>query len=671
MPSKPYTNVNVKGMEVGDDRVDLSLSAFLLCVMLSVQEKVLQMCTSKDDTSVTKDVWNFCEVTNALPTSKTGGFDFARRTGDFKDLDFTDSPALRLVTDVQKGDRSHSSTVTGKASMLGSRTNACRSEHWESLQISQLMQDGLLRTARAPDPKYLHGIMGGCNVKPLFGLDCNTFLYLKAYRGGGYDRVYGSAVQEIKKTLQSMERGVFSCPILCSRLRDRQEYLHGTYGSQIFIPTRQMLKAFDKAGPGPPLYEANSGQNQFSSLENRLLATKTLLGRRGAEVEIAKTRRLFDQLLGIQDFKGLRDREKLVRFQARQEFGGALQGNTAFKRLLDRNARGSEAKQLLAAGFLMVDNAVTEFRLSDAVWLGRGGKSEIFTIDDITFNEDMFLRKEVSLEESMKISGIPLKVLYNNKASLTLPTVSRVGLWQINETMRDWAENIGTNLRDLWVENDRKPLRDHIVLGVYNKNREWVNDDSTLISVCCRASEAANESSFVGLISDDHRLGNQMSKTANVQVIRLSAKEFVKHRAGTDFLDSSFQMSIGEFAQMVDLPPNEQRRMLAVYTDTGSLASACARVHTEAEGASVFKYTRTPLDTGTNGAGTRWSKYTLEKMYRKNTLQSVRHYPITKDSGRKLRGRSTWTERRSGNEARSSSEPSAIKHYGAGSARTR
>lgn len=645
----PFTPIpklsKVIGLEVGDDRVDLSSLSAILCIMLSIQSRVLQMRTSEDDTCVNKNVWNFCEVTNGIPSSITNSFDYARRTGNFQDMDFTDAPQLRIIMDAQKGDRSHSSTVTGKASMLGSRTNACRTEHWESLQIAQLMQDGLLRTARSNDPKYLPDILGGCNVKPLFGSDYNTFLYMKAFRGGGYDRVYGTAVSEIKHTLYRMERGEYSSPVLCKKLRDRQEYLHATYGSQVFVPSDHFKSRFDPDDPGAPLYEATTGQNQFSSVENRLLATKTLIGRRGARIEYAKAKRLQEQLFGTLSFKGLKERDRNQRLLAREEFGGALQANTAFKNLVDRKGRGNEGSALMRAGFLTVNNAVTEFRLSDAVWLGLGGKTETFSIKDISFSEDMFLRKEVSLEESMKVSGIPLRTMYTKTKLCTRSTVSKVGLWQINGTMQEWATRLEERLLYLWNVNERRPLRDNLILEVFDEDREWVNDDTTLIAKCCVDSARLNISGYAALISDDRRLGNQMAKTANLVVIRLSAKTLVNQGRLVGPFSSDMKLHVGQFCHWVDIPPREQKAMVSVYIDTGSLASACANLHEQEECGVTYRYVKTPISSGVTDDGVRWSRYTLSRVLKENVHRTERHFPAVRDSARIFNRKSAWESR--------------------------
>jgi len=104
------------------------------------------------------------------------------------------------------------------------------------------------------------------------GEDENLYLSVHAYRGGRCQRIYGSATRELRQALSSLERGEALMPILCRRLRDRQEYLHGTYAEKIFIPTRAYQDTYGERLP-EPLIMASGGANLFTSFENRLLRT--------------------------------------------------------------------------------------------------------------------------------------------------------------------------------------------------------------------------------------------------------------------------------------------------------------------------------------------------------------------------------------------------------------
>jgi len=70
------------GREVGDDRVDLSRSSLAIITTLTVQEEVVKMRTSWEDTFVTKGRWNFCEVTSDIPTDPYQGYRHCRKWAD-------------------------------------------------------------------------------------------------------------------------------------------------------------------------------------------------------------------------------------------------------------------------------------------------------------------------------------------------------------------------------------------------------------------------------------------------------------------------------------------------------------------------------------------------------------------------------------------------------------
>jgi len=282
----------VVGREVGDDRVDLSRHVFPLVTTLMAQEELVHMVTSWPDTSIRKKSWNFCEVTGGPLTDPSQGFDHVRRNGDFTTLGFNDSVVLRIILDVQKGEgQDHSSTQPGKMSMLGSRLATPRRENRGFWMLASIFQDAMLCTHRASEPKYLPPVMGGSGVTPLFDNSNNVFLYVHAYKGGTYQRIYATACSEMREYLYRLERDVQSAPILCPRLREKQEYFWGTYDNFVFVPKERGVSNTD--APPPPLYERTGGQNRFQNFENRLSRTRHLVTRRQAQVEWSHTRRLY------------------------------------------------------------------------------------------------------------------------------------------------------------------------------------------------------------------------------------------------------------------------------------------------------------------------------------------------------------------------------------------
>jgi len=77
-------------MEVGDDRKDQSRSSSKLAAGLAVQEDVVMMSTSKEDTVISTRLYNFCEVTSFVPCAPEQSFDYARKVNDFQNLGFND-----------------------------------------------------------------------------------------------------------------------------------------------------------------------------------------------------------------------------------------------------------------------------------------------------------------------------------------------------------------------------------------------------------------------------------------------------------------------------------------------------------------------------------------------------------------------------------------------------
>jgi hypothetical protein len=417
------------------------------------QERVTKMVTSHEDTSIRKRSWNFCEVTSGPITDPTQSYDHVRKIGNFSDLGFNDSIILRIVLDVQKGDGDeHSSTPAGKMSMLGSRLSTPRKENRSTWMIASLFQDAHLSTHKAREPKYLPPVMGGSGVTALFDNPNNVFLYILSFRGGKYGRIYATAVAEMRDYLYRLERGVQSAPILCPRLRERQEYFWGTWANQVFIPNKLDVPT---SGLDPPLalYKATGGQNRYQNYENRLMRTRHLLTRSQAQMEWMHTQRLQHIFLSL--FKTMAeyadiDRERSMRLRAR--YDSALSANTALQNLLRREATLADAQSLMGDEcFLTLTTGKVEFTKDDALWVYMNGQGENYSLHDVNLSEDMYLRSEVSVEETFKVSGIPLRP-FRTGGKKTFTSRIKVGLYQINKPMEEWAEDLSSRLRE---ERDR------------------------------------------------------------------------------------------------------------------------------------------------------------------------------------------------------------------------
>jgi len=610
------TGAKVLGREVGDDRVDLSSTPDSLCTTLVVQEYVIKMVTSPEDTSIRKRSWNFCEVTSGPLTDPSQGFDHIRKDGDFSNLGFNDSIVLRIILDVQKGEgEEHSSTQPGKMSMLGSRLATPRRENRGMWMIASIFQDAMLATHKASEPKYLPPVMGGTGVTALFDNPNNVFLYVLSYKGGAYRRIYATACAEMQTYLYNLERGIQSAPVLCPRLREKQEYFWGTYAEKVFVPKLGGVTNDDE--PPPPLYTMTGGQNRYQNYENRLLRTRHVVTRKQAQVEWAHTRRLQSIFLSlfpkIEDFERIdKDRSRTMRAR----YDSALSANSALQNLLRREASASDAIKLMGSdAFYTITMGRRDFTRSDAEWVYLNGQGENYSLRDVTLSEDIFVREEVSVEETFKVGGIPLRPYFSSGAKLR-PTRTKVGLYQINQTMEEWSENL---LERLILERNRlgRPLHPSEMGPICDEDREWVNDDSGLIAQAQRFTSGTKSSYRIGLISADKRLANQMAETTNSVVVRLHPQEFARlaFLKGIEISSGTNPNFINEFGNL---------NLDTILMDSGSV-SAHAVSMSEEDG---VLYRRTVLETGWS-EGTRYSKISLTKLPKTRLVTQV-HRPVTR-----------------------------------------
>lgn len=512
----------VVGMEVGDDRVDKSNSPMTLALAQACQSIIYCMKTSDKDTFISSKRFNLCEVTSFVPRAKEENFNYCRKTGDFANLGFVDCVPERVILDVSKGDGSHSSTVVGKAAMVGSRLFNARGHLMEEMHLASYLQDGYLNTGRSPDPKYLPLHMGGSNAPGLFEDHANIYLYVHAYKGGGYDRLYGSATEELMSCIRSMDTGTAKCPVLCTRLREKQEYLYGTYKEHVMVPPKE-LKSELKGDLPEPVYRAHGGINEFAACELRLIRAKVLITRSQADIEVQKTSRLEDILFGIDTVVSYAAAKKRESAELGKAYGLAIRANTALQNLINREAKGNEVRELRKLGFHDIPEGDRLFRKSHARWIHEGGKGVVYTLRDLSWSEDMYLRDEVSTEECMKVSGIPLDQTLFHKRKIR-STTAKVGLYQINEDQHEWALQLGEQLREM-RDVCKGSIPQQTVSAIYNDNREWVNDDSLLIGRVMELTKEKNFSEVVLLVSEDKRLANQMCQSANVTVVLLHPRE--------------------------------------------------------------------------------------------------------------------------------------------------
>jgi len=574
------TNLRAKhatiGYEVGDDRVDVSNSSVTLGRELVVQEKLFKMKTSWKDTYISKTDWNFCEVTSGIPSSPCESMDYARKTNDLSHLGYSDAPVLRLIGNVQKSDKSHSSSATGKASMLARRLRTPRKCNRPILMIASWIQDGCLNTVKNDEPKYLEGIVGGAGCPPLWDNPANSYLYVKAYKGGTYSRVYGTAINEARYVLSEMDSGRPATVVLCARLREKQEYLHATYAQNVLVPPRPDEPGeLGKALP-TPLYKAAGAAAFVQAAERRLLATKRTLTRPQAEVELTRTKRICETIFGLDNVKEKEHLDRLARREKTKQFDHALRANAAVARLLDRCATGDEVGILQREGFLNVGTGVLDINRQDVEWLVRGGRGEIYAIQDILRSEDMFVRTEVSLEESMKVPGLVLVTQMEGEKPLIRVTKAKVGLWKVDGTQEEWADNLIASLLK-YREYGINPGPQELIRAL-NENREWVSDDAILVE-SARMITHGKPVGTIALVSADIRLGRHISKATGFHVVIVLPEIVIRLFKREAWSASSIQLTEEEevsFRKILYL----EERIPAVETilyDTGSFSASAMR----------------------------------------------------------------------------------------------
>lgn len=588
-----FSPVEVKGMEVGDDRVDVSLSTVVLARCIVYQERLLGMKTSWKDTFISNDAFNFCEVTSTVPTTPKNGISSKFIDGSTDNIDYYDVPILRLIGNVQKGDRSHSSSVTGKQGMVARRLLTPRTKMRPILQLASFIQDGCLNTARADEPKYLPSILGGSGCPPLFDNPLNSYLYVLAYKNGTYARVYASAIREAKDCVDSLDTGNPATPILCHRLRQKQEYLHATYAQSVLVPPKGPIQG--PLGVPVPLYTAAGANSFLQGAERRLLATRRVVTRLEAEVETMRSHRINTVLFGTLTVPDQNARERRTRRAAASEYGFAFRANAAVKALLDREASGHEVA-LLIRDFGFKDTGSGQKVLSkyETLWIVTGGKGLAYTIEDLLPSEDMYLRSEVSLGESMQVPGIPLTPQIGRNYT-TIETRATIGVWDTSDTLEAWADRFITDMleyRDLGIMPSSRE-----VLRFLENDREWVSDDSILVELA-REKTTGKPRLTILLVSSDLKLGRVITHATGCDVLCVHPEVLVFQDPGADYsgvvnYDTRVEV-LRRCCNLQGIMPNPTETLL----DYGSLKHAAQRIEGKSNFDHVVGYSKVMHWTG-------------------------------------------------------------------------
>jgi hypothetical protein len=272
--------------------------------------------------------------------------------------------------------------------------------------------------------------------------------------------------------------------------------------------------------------------------------------------------------------------------------------------------------------------------MEHAVWLHKGAKGETLNIFDIPSTHDMYVRKDVSLEESFKVGGIDLDVQGRDKF-LPQTTIAKVGLYEINQTMEEWCDDKMHTLTSLRTEKGEPLIRDE-VLPVFNEKREWINDDSALVSKCLDDTKAKTNHSQVCLISRDKRTANQMANQTNNIVVLIDPKQLPKV-----FPDKVWNQDVTITCSDIWSAYSNNSKLSGrlrypshVYVDTGSLAACLCNMHANDETSCVRYYETSLIESGIKDDGHRFERYKEEELFLTSTLK-VRIFDPNDKSTRK------------------------------------
>jgi hypothetical protein len=292
---------------------------------------------------------------------------------------------------------------------------------------------------------------------------------------------------------------------------------------------------------------------------------------------------------------------------ARMRFEGALQANSAFARLIARSASEADFQELLRSSeFHPITTGRRTFSKEDALWIASGGRVSTLTIDDISFGEDMYVRSEVSTEETLKVGGIHLNPFIFG-VQKPIKTTTRVGMYQINQTMYDWADSLMGRLSNVRPLGQPVPLE--LLEREFERDPEWVNDDTGIINRAIRDSRDGGGLLSAFLVSNDRRLANQMAQSANLHVV-LVPPDLVIRMWPRVVWDSTSRINTRDLdSRLINInrkiPPPTR-----TYIDTGSVLAVATRYE---PGETTFNLRQiTPISSGWNPAGKRFETYQLE-----------------------------------------------------------
>jgi hypothetical protein len=582
-----YHREGVIGFEIGDDRADMSPSPERLALGIAAQEVIFLMKTSRNDTFISRNLYNLCEVTSCIPCSPGQSFDIARKTGDFSFLGFTDYAKLRICTDVSKDQTDHSSSRDGKVSML-SKECTTHNDHRFSFNLAHLLQDSFLETWRTDKPKYLPRYMGGHGASPLFGDWRNTYLYILGFRREkGNLLLYGTILKEIQKHLHNAERGIPSSSPVTNLLKAGSDLKREVNSlSEIFREKSNNKLILEEKGIYPILENALSSRgNQI--VIGRLENARVLLTEENAVIRVSSYYKMREALFCTAPVGVSQSMQKDTAMVVRSAYGGAKKASTAFTNLLKGTESPKERGELLSQlGIAAEEVNLHVLNKKDVREICLGIKLDTVDARDLITSNNYYLAEDLPDPANFKVSGIDLLIQDSEKLRLST-TTTKVGLYQISGKQLDWVHSTVDQLK---ARRDqlKSPLQPCDATPILLSNLEWVNDDTGLITLSIRfvVEGECGPSSTICLVSDDVKLAKTISQETRLGVILLRAETMAYFALESGTFDPEKTPSWKEISKVVeDLAP-EIREPVKIFFDTGSIMAQLAKMQIETCGIS-------------------------------------------------------------------------------------
>jgi hypothetical protein len=177
--------------------------------------------------------------------------------------------------------------------------------------------------------------------------------------------------------------------------------------------------------------------------------------------------------------------------------------------------------ELIKLGFEFTTRGVREFTMEHAAWIAAGSNSRVgnFCLDDIPISEDMFIRSEISSDESYLVGGIRLDTVTGPQQAQI--TKTKIGLYQISRPMEQWALD---TLQMLIDEKKRKlncSLLPQDVARIARHDTTWVKDDHALFERAFLESKSMSPIEYFLIITADKKLCRRIANQTQRKVYML------------------------------------------------------------------------------------------------------------------------------------------------------